>query len=103
MTVGAGAVAVAALARALPLPRVVSPLVALRRRGGRGRRRGRLDRTSGASGARCSAWRPGRARSSGCGSPATTIPSRFVHMTAGVALPLTLATRGPWLLGRALM
>ncbi len=30
-------------------------------------------------------------------------PSRFVHMTAGVALPLTLAAPAVYLLGRTLL
>ncbi|CAM5358331.1 hypothetical protein SBADM41S_03813 [Streptomyces badius] len=30
-------------------------------------------------------------------------PSRFVHMTAGVALPLTLAAPAVYVVGRALL
>ncbi|GAA2623325.1 hypothetical protein [Streptomyces axinellae] len=101
VTVGAGAVAVAALARALPLPAYVSPLVALAAASGAGLALGQLTGTGPS--AALSGLAAGVCALIGLRVAGYDFPSRFVHMTAGVALPLTLATPALWLLGRALM
>ncbi|MFD7813303.1 hypothetical protein ACFV6E_10215 [Streptomyces sp. NPDC059785] len=100
VTVGAAAVAVAIVARALPLPTVASVLVALAVGAGAGAVVGGLTDygTDGAllgAGATVCALIGHRVAS-------YDYPSRFVHMTAGVALPLTAAAPAVYLLGRAL-
>ncbi|MFJ5534612.1 hypothetical protein [Streptomyces sp. NPDC093261] len=100
VTVGALAVAAAVLARALPLPTAASVVVALLAAAGAGIAMGAATGlgTSGAFlglGAGVCALIGHRAAS-------YDYPSRFVHFTAGVALPLTAAAPAVYLLGRAL-
>lgn len=100
VSVGAGAVAVAIVVRALPLPTVVSVLFALLAGAGAGLVLGGMTElgTSGALlgfGATVCALTGHRVAG-------YDYPSRFVHMTAGVALPLTAAAPAVYLLGRAL-
>ncbi|MGW1258667.1 hypothetical protein ACWD5Q_26665 [Streptomyces sp. NPDC002513] len=100
VTVGAVAVAAAILARALPLPTAVSVVVALLAAAGAGIVMGGATGlgTSGAFlglGAGVCALIGHRAAS-------YDYPSRFVHFTAGVALPLTAAAPAVYVLGRAL-
>ncbi|CAM5228086.1 hypothetical protein SMICM304S_11179 [Streptomyces microflavus] len=47
--------------------------------------------------------RGGRRRADGLRVASYDYPSRFVHMTAGVALPLTVAAPAVYLIGRALV
>ncbi|MFC3573224.1 hypothetical protein ACFOZ0_08015 [Streptomyces yaanensis] len=101
VTVGAVAVAAATLARALPLPTAASVVVALLAAAGAGIAMG------GATGLGTS----GAFLGLGAGACALIghrvasydYPSRFVHFTAGVALPLTAAAPVVYLLGRALV
>ncbi|MEU6370518.1 hypothetical protein ABZ876_33550 [Streptomyces sp. NPDC046931] len=100
VTVSALAVAAAVLARALPLPTAASVVVALLAAAGAGIAMGGATGlgTSGAFlglGAGVCALIGHRAAS-------YDYPSRFVHFTAGVALPLTAAAPVVWVLGRAL-
>ncbi|MFQ6141480.1 hypothetical protein ACLMNJ_00195 [Streptomyces seoulensis] len=100
VTVGAASVAVAVLARALPLPTAASVVVALLAAAGAGVAVGGATGlgTKGAvlgAGAAVCALIGHRAAS-------YDYPSRFVHFTAGVALPLTAAAPAVWVLGRAL-
>ncbi|MPY52950.1 hypothetical protein [Streptomyces acidicola] len=100
VSVGAGAVAVAIVVRALPLPTVVSVAAALLAGAGAGLVLGGMTEvgTQGAFlglGAAVCALIGHRVAS-------YDYPSRFVHMTAGVALPLTAAAPVVYLLGRAL-
>jgi hypothetical protein len=100
VTVGAAAVAVAVLARALPLPTAASVVVALLAAAGAGIVAGGmagLDSKGallGAGAAVCALI--------GHRAAAYDYPSRFVHFTAGVALPLAAAAPAVWVLGRAL-
>ncbi|MGW1374037.1 hypothetical protein ACWD6P_07095 [Streptomyces sp. NPDC002446] len=100
VTVGAAAVAVATLARALPLPFPVSVGVALLAAAGAGIGAGQLTGL-GASGALLGLAAGGCALI-GLRVASYDYPSRFVHMTAGVALPLALAAPAVYVLGRAL-
>ncbi|TJZ52801.1 hypothetical protein FCH28_16565 [Streptomyces piniterrae] len=100
VTVGAAAVGVATLARALPLPSVASVAVALLAAAGAGIAAGRLT-GFGDSGALLGLAAGGCALI-GLRVASYDYPSRFVHMTAGVALPLTLAAPAVYVLGRAL-
>jgi hypothetical protein len=100
VTVGAAAVAVTVLARALPLPTAASVVVALLAAAGAGIAVGGMTDlgTQGAFlglGAGVCALIGHRAAS-------YDYPSRFVHFTAGVALPLAAAAPAVYLLGRAL-
>ncbi|MEU3896457.1 hypothetical protein [Streptomyces sp. NPDC045251] len=100
VTVGAIAVAVAAVARALPLPTAASLVVALLAAAGAGIAVGAMT-DLGSSGALLGA---GAAVCALIGHrvAAYDYPSRFVHFTAGVALPLAAAAPAVYLLGRAL-
>ncbi|MEU3733007.1 hypothetical protein AB0E81_26930 [Streptomyces sp. NPDC033538] len=100
VTVGAIAVAVAAVARALPLPTPASVVVALLAAGGAGLAVGSMT-DFGTSGALLGA---GAAVCALIGHrvAAYDYPSRFVHFTAGVALPLAAAAPAVYVLGRAL-
>ncbi|MET9391682.1 hypothetical protein ABZY20_14905 [Streptomyces sp. NPDC006624] len=100
VTVGAVAVAVAAVARALPLPTAASVAVALLAAAGGGVAAGAMTGL-GASGAFLGA---GAAVCALIGHrvAAYDYPSRFVHFTAGVALPLAAAAPAVYVLGRAL-
>ncbi|MEV5660068.1 hypothetical protein [Streptomyces flaveolus] len=100
VTVGAVAVAVALVARALPLPTPVSVVVALLAAAGAGVAAGAVT-DIGTSGALLGA---GAAVCALIGHrvAAYDYPSRFVHFTAGVALPLAASAPAVYLLGRAL-
>ena len=100
VTVGAAAVAVAVLARALPLPTPASVVVALLAAAGAGIAVGGVTGL-GAKGALLGA---GAAVCALIGHRVASYdyPSRFVHFTAGVALPLAAAAPVVYLLGRAL-
>ncbi|WP_407699109.1 hypothetical protein [Streptomyces alkaliterrae] len=99
VVVGAFAVAAAVLARALPLPGPLSLPVALLAGAGAGVAGG------GLTGLGTPAVLVG-AVAGGCALVGLRVasydwPSRFVHMTAGVALPLALAAPAVYVLGRA--
>ncbi|MFG3273044.1 hypothetical protein [Streptomyces luteogriseus] len=100
VTVGAVAVAVAALARALPLPTPASVVVSLLAAAGAGIAMGSVT-DLGTSGAFLGA---GAAVCALIGHRVASYdyPSRFVHFTAGVALPLAAAAPAVYVLGRAL-
>ncbi|MFI5798418.1 hypothetical protein [Streptomyces sp. NPDC051677] len=100
VTVGAAAVAVAVLARALPLPTPASVVVALLAAAGAGIAVGEMTGL-GAKGALLGA---GAAVCALIGHRVASYdyPSRFVHFTAGVALPLAAAAPAVYVLGRAL-
>ncbi|MER5404283.1 hypothetical protein [Streptomyces sp. NPDC002769] len=100
VTVGAAAVAVAILVRALPLPTAASVVVALLVATGAGLVVGGMTDLGGQGaflglGAGVCALIGHRVAS-------YDYPSRFVHFTAGVALPLAAAAPAVYLLGRAL-
>ncbi|MGW7497003.1 hypothetical protein ACWGKA_22255 [Streptomyces luteogriseus] len=100
VTVGAVAVAVAVLARALPLPTPASVVVSLLAAAGAGIAMGSVT-DLGTSGAFLGA---GAAVCALIGHRVASYdyPSRFVHFTAGVALPLAAAAPAVYVLGRAL-
>ncbi|MFJ8538671.1 hypothetical protein [Streptomyces sp. NPDC093591] len=100
VTVGAVAVAVAVLVRALPLPTPVSVVVSLLAAAGAGAVVGAMAGV-GADGALLGV---GAAVCALIGHRVASYdyPSRFVHFTAGVALPLAAAAPAVYLLGRAL-
>ncbi|GGV75305.1 hypothetical protein [Streptomyces massasporeus] len=100
VTVGAVAVAVAVLARALPLPTPASVVVSLIAAAGAGIAMGSVT-DLGTSGALLGA---GAAVCALIGHRVASYdyPSRFVHFTAGVALPLAAAAPAVYVLGRAL-
>lgn len=100
VVVGGVAVAAAVLARALPLPGPVSLVVALLAAAGGGIAAGGFTGL-GASGALLGLV-AGVCAVIGLRVASYDYPSRFVHMTAGVALPLTAAAPAVYLLGRAL-
>jgi hypothetical protein len=100
VTLGAAAVAVAILARALPLPTAASVVVALLAAAGAGIAVGNLT-GAGPEGALLGAA-AGVCALVGHRVASYDYPSRFVHFTAGVALPLTAAAPVVWVLGRAL-
>ncbi|MFF0964532.1 hypothetical protein ACWDQO_03300 [Streptomyces sp. NPDC003703] len=100
VAVGAVAVAAAVVARALPLPGAASVVVALLAAAGAGIAVGGLTGI-GAQGALLGAG-AGVCALVGHRVAAYDYPSRFVHFTAGVALPLSAAAPVVWLLGRAL-
>lgn len=100
VSAGAAAVAIALLARALPLPTPASVTVALLAAAGAGIAVGGAT-DLGAGGALLGA---GAAAGALIGHrvAAYDYPSRFVHFTAGVALPLAAAAPVVWVLGRAI-
>ncbi|MFD9006062.1 hypothetical protein ACFV0T_34800 [Streptomyces sp. NPDC059582] len=100
VSVGAAAVAVAILARALPLPTPASVVVALLAAAGAGIAVGAMT-DFGSKGALLGA---GAAVCALIGHRVASYdyPSRFVHLTAGVALPLSAAAPAIYVLGRAL-
>ncbi|MFE5296642.1 hypothetical protein [Streptomyces sp. NPDC056632] len=100
VVVGAVAVAAAVLARAVPLPGPVSVGVALLAAAGAGIAAGGFT-DLGVSGALLGLG-AGVCALVGLRAASYDYPSRFVHMTAGVALPLTAAAPAVYLLGRAL-
>ncbi|WP_406060518.1 hypothetical protein OG462_23820 [Streptomyces sp. NBC_01077] len=101
VVVGGVAVAAAVLARALPLPGPVSLVAALLAPAGAGIAAGGLT-DLGSSGALLGLG-AGVCALVGLRVASYDYPSRFVHMTAGVALPLTAAAPAVYLLGRALV
>jgi hypothetical protein len=101
VAVGGVAVAAAVLARALTLPGVVSVAVALLAGAGAGVAVGGLT-DFGAKGALLGLAAGGCAIV-GLRVASYDYPSRFVHMTAGVALPLTVAAPAVYLVGRAVL
>ncbi|WP_328554742.1 hypothetical protein [Streptomyces sp. NBC_00358] len=100
VTVGAAAVAVAILARALPLPTAASVVVALLAATGAGIAVGGMT-DLGTQGAFLGLG-AGACALIGHRVASYDYPSRFVHFTAGVALPLAAAAPAVYLLGRAL-
>ncbi|MEU0947728.1 hypothetical protein ABZ379_34260 [Streptomyces canus] len=100
VTVGAAAVAVAVLARALPLPTPASVVVSLLAAAGAGIAVGGMTGL-GAKGALLGG---GAAVCALIGHRVASYdyPSRFVHFTAGVALPLAAAAPAVYVLGRAI-
>ncbi|KUN07731.1 hypothetical protein AQI95_10055 [Streptomyces yokosukanensis] len=100
VSVGAAAVAVTVVARALPLPTPASLVVALLAAAGAGIAVGGMTGT-GAKGAALGAAAAVCALI-GHRVAGYDYPSRFVHFTAGVALPLSAAAPVVWVLGRAL-
>ncbi|MEU6098513.1 hypothetical protein [Streptomyces sp. NPDC047079] len=100
VTVGAVAVAAAVLARALPLPTAASVVVALLAAAGAGIAMGGATGL-GSSGAFLGLG-AGVCALVGHRAASYDYPSRFVHFTAGVALPLTAAAPVVWVLGHAL-
>ncbi|MCF3106186.1 hypothetical protein IPZ58_32130 [Streptomyces roseoverticillatus] len=100
VVVGASAVAVTALARALPLPSLAAPVVALLAAAGSGIATGGLT-DLGTSGALLG-LAAGACALIGLRVASYDYPSRFVHMTAGVALPLAAAAPAVYILGRVL-
>ncbi|MFF3454334.1 hypothetical protein ACFYXH_08370 [Streptomyces sp. NPDC002730] len=101
VVVGGIAVAAAVLVRALPLPGLASVVLSLLAAAGAGIAAGGLT-DIGSEGALL-----GLAASVcaliGLRVASYDYPSRFVHMTAGVALPLTAAAPAVYLIGRALV
>lgn len=97
---GATAVAIAALVRAIPLPPVAGPVVAALAAAAAGFAAGEL--TDLGSGGALLGLAAGCSALIGLRTASYDFPSRFVHMTAGVTLPLALATPAIYLLGRAL-
>ncbi|MFG3193965.1 hypothetical protein [Streptomyces omiyaensis] len=98
---GSAAVAATVLARALPLPGPVSLVVSLLAAAGAGVAAGTFG-GMGSSGALLG-LAAGVCALVGLRVASYDYPSRFVHMTAGVALPLTAAAPAVYLLGRALV
>lgn len=100
VTVGGVAVAAAVLARALPLPGAASVVVALLASAGAGVAVGGF--TDFGSQAAFLGLAAGGCALIGLRVASYDYPSRFVHMTAGVALPLTAAAPAVYLIGRAI-
>ncbi|WP_055700328.1 hypothetical protein [Streptomyces silaceus] len=100
VTVGSVGVAVAILARALPLPTPASVAVALLAAAGAGVAVGGMT-DYGSKGALL-ALGAGACAVVGHRVASYDYPSRFVHMTAGVALPLAAAAPAVYVLGRAI-
>ncbi|MEU9007035.1 hypothetical protein, partial [Streptomyces sp. NPDC048551] len=98
VSVGAAAVAVAVFARALPLPTAPSVGVSLAAAAGAGVAVGGLT-GMGAAGALLG-LAAGVCALIGLRVAAYDYPSKFVHMTAGVALPLAAAAPAVYLIGR---
>ncbi|MFH9268273.1 hypothetical protein ACH4KN_29075 [Streptomyces sp. NPDC017546] len=101
VTVGGVAVAAATLVRSLRLPGAVSLAVALLAGAGAGLAAGALT-DLGTKGVLLGLAAGGCALV-GLRVASYDYPSRFVHMTAGVALPLTAAAPAVYLIGRALL
>ncbi|MYS04275.1 MULTISPECIES: hypothetical protein, partial [unclassified Streptomyces] len=100
VTVGALAVAAAVVVRALPLPGPVSVVVALVAAAGAGAVAGTF--TGFGTQAGFLGLAAGVCALIGLRVASYDYPSRFVHMTAGVALPLTAAAPAVYLIGRVL-
>ncbi|MFE2057533.1 hypothetical protein [Streptomyces sp. NPDC059446] len=100
VTVGGIAVAVAVLVRALPLPGPVSVVVSLLASAAAGLAAGTV--TDFGAQAVFLGFAAGGCALIGLRVASYDYPSRFVHMTAGVALPLTAAAPAVYLIGRAI-
>ncbi|OLZ71398.1 hypothetical protein AV521_10585 [Streptomyces sp. IMTB 2501] len=100
VSVGAAAVAVAIVAKALPLPGPASIVVSLLAAAGAGIAVGDVTGL-GPKGAALGVA-AGVCALIGHRVASYDYPSRFVHFTAGVALPLSAAAPAVWVLGRAL-
>jgi hypothetical protein len=98
---GAVAVALAAVVRALPLPGAASVVVSLLAAAATGLVTGPATGMSGGDAVAVAAA-GGVCALIGLRVASYDFPSRFVHFTAGVALPLTAAAPAVYLLGRAL-
>ncbi|MFJ3724331.1 hypothetical protein ACIPYQ_17385 [Streptomyces sp. NPDC090045] len=98
VTVGAAAVAVAVFARALPLPTAPSVGVSLAAAAGAGIAVGGM--TSVGVGGALLGLVCGVCALIGLRVAAYDYPSKFVHMTAGVAMPLAAAAPAVYLIGR---
>ncbi|MGW6782784.1 hypothetical protein [Streptomyces sp. NPDC054987] len=98
VTVGAAAVAVAVFVRALPLPTAPSVGVSLASAAGAGIAVGGL--TSVGVGGALLGLAAGVCALVGLRVAAYDYPSKFVHMTAGVAMPLAAAAPAVYLIGR---
>ncbi|WP_060178912.1 hypothetical protein [Streptomyces sp. IMTB 1903] len=98
VTVGAAAVAVAVFVRALPLPTAPSVGVSLASAAGAGVAVGGI--TSVGVGGALLGLAAGVCALVGLRVAAYDYPSKFVHMTAGVALPLAAAAPAVYLIGR---
>ncbi|MEV5506235.1 hypothetical protein AB0L16_07125 [Streptomyces orinoci] len=101
VVIGALAVAVTVLARAVPLPSLVSPVIALIAAAGAGIMGGQLTHTGPS--AALLGLAAGVCALVGLRVASYDYPSRFVHMTAGVALPLALAAPAVYVIGRTLL
>ncbi|MER7666043.1 hypothetical protein [Streptomyces sp. NPDC096193] len=101
VVIGGIAVAVATVARALPLPPVASVVLSLLAATGAGVAAGGATGI-GASGALLGLT-AGVLALVGLRAASYDYPSRFVHFTAGVALPLTAAAPAVYLIGRVLV
>ncbi|WP_251059192.1 MULTISPECIES: hypothetical protein [unclassified Streptomyces] len=99
VSVGAAAVAVAVFARALPLPPAPSVGVSLAAAAGAGIAVGGLTAV-GVGGGALIGLVAGACALIGLRVAAYDYPSKFVHMTAGVALPLAVAAPAVYLIGR---
>ncbi|MEU8828683.1 hypothetical protein [Streptomyces sp. NPDC048636] len=102
VVVGAAGVAGAVLVRAVPLPIAVSVVVALVAAAGAGAGAGQLTGT-GTTDAAVLGLAAGVCALIGHRVASYDYPSRFVHMTAGVALPLAAAAPVVYVIGRALV
>ncbi|MFF4454921.1 hypothetical protein [Streptomyces goshikiensis] len=98
VSVGAAAVAVAVFARALPLPAAPSVGVSLAAAAGAGIALGTI--TGVGAGGALLGLAAGACALVGLRVAAYDYPSKFVHMTAGVALPLAVAAPAVYLIGR---
>ncbi|MFJ6719813.1 hypothetical protein [Streptomyces sp. NPDC091259] len=98
VSVGATAVAVAVFARALPLPTPASVAVSLAAAAGAGVAVGSLNGLG--AGVALVGLAAGVCALVGLRVAAYDYPSKFVHMTAGVALPLAAAAPAVYLMGR---
>jgi hypothetical protein len=98
VSVGAAAVAVAVFARALPLPTAPSVGVSLAAAAGAGIAVGGM--TGMGAGGALLGLAAGVCALIGLRVAAYDYPSKFVHMTAGVALPLAAAAPAVYLIGR---
>jgi len=105
VVVGAVAVAVAAVVRAVPFPPIASVVVALLAAAGSGVVLAPLTGTGTGIGtdSMLLALAAGSCALMGLRVASYDFPSRFVHFTAGVALPLTAAAPAVYLLGRMLL
>ncbi|MEU0335750.1 hypothetical protein [Streptomyces sp. NPDC006193] len=100
VSVGAAAVAVAVLARSLPLPTPASVVVSLLAAAGAGIAVGGM--TGYGTGGAVLGAVAGVCALIGHRVASYDYPSRFVHFTAGVALPLSAAAPAVWALGQVL-